>query len=236
MTTTATVTVQQVVFTRDAQRWHTLAEVLGLAAPFAPSPEWGEFDGDGVLAVHHSAAGADRVELNVLVRDLDAAEKALAGHDVAPGEMAGVGRMLTVRTRAGVELAVFAGARATAGEVAVQPIWFQDDIAEARAVLEALGMRAEIAADAGGWVQLRADGGGTVGLHSASGRSEGDGAGFGLSFEARGDLDALAARLRAAGFDASVVDEAYTRTIRIAEPAVTVNAAQTDLHGYHREA
>jgi len=235
MTTAATVTVQQVVFTREPGRWHSLAEVLGLAAPFPPSPEWGEFDGDGVLAVHHSASGDDRVDLNLLVSDLDPAEKSLAAHDVTRGEMAGVGPMLTVRTRARVELAVFARARATTGEVGVQPIWFQDDIAEARGILEALGLRAEITADAGGWVQLRADGGGTVGLHSASGRSEGDGAGLGLSFETRGDLDALAARLRQAGFDAAVVDEAYTRTIRIADPAVTINAAQTDLHGYRRQ-
>jgi hypothetical protein len=74
--------------------------------------------------------------------------------------------------------------------------------------------------------------GGIVMLHTGEPR-------IGLSFEARGDLDALASRLRDAGFEASVVDEAFARTIRIPDPdggdEVWINGVQDDLHGYHRE-
>lgn len=230
-------TVQQILYTDAPERWHALAATLGFVAPYPPAPEWGEFDGDGVLAVHHATAEfpAGGVDLTLLVADLDAAQRALEGRDVARGEMEGVGEMLTVRAASGLTVTVFTGARgAGSGDVAVQPIWFQDDVDEARGILEALGLRASILSDGGGWAELRAPGGGVVGVHSASGRSEGDGQGFGLSFEARGDLDALAARLRDAGFEASVIDEAYGRTVRIADPDVWINGAQTDLYGYHR--
>ncbi|MDT0157447.1 hypothetical protein Q9R19_07415 [Microbacterium sp. ARD32] len=231
-------TVQQNVFTDAPERWHALAEALGFTAPYPPSPEWGEFHGDGGLAVHHAMPELPpgTVELNVLVDDLDAAAAALVHRDVTRGDMEGVGEMLTVRAASGLVVTVFAGGRdAGVGDVGVQTIWFQDDIAEARGILEALGLRAGVVSDGGGWVEMRAPGGGSVGLHSASGRSESEGQGFGLSFQASGDLDALARRLREAGFQASVIDESYGRTIRIADPDVWINGVQTDLYGYHRE-
>lgn len=229
-------TVQQIVYTAHEHRWHALAAALGLTAPFPPEPGWAEFDGGGVLAVHgalpeHPDGTCD---LHLLVADLDAAEQALAGRDVERAPMPGVGDMLTVRAASGITLSVSAGARHTAGAVSMQPIWFQDDVDEAREILEALGLRADIVADRGGWVELLAPGGGTVGVHSASGRSEGTGAGIEMSLRAEGDLDALAARLTDAGFAASVVDEAYARTVRISDPDVCINGRQDDLHGYHR--
>ncbi|WP_460795082.1 VOC family protein [Microbacterium sp. GXF0217] len=150
--------------------------------------------------------------------------------------MDGVGEMLTVRSESGAAVTcscpeAVEQATGAAGDSAVQPIWFQEDLAEPRAILEALGLRAGLAADRGGWVELRAEGG-TVGLHTGAARN-------GLGFEARGDLDALAARLRDAGFDASVVDEAFARTIRIPDPdggdEIWINGVQEHLHGYHRE-
>ncbi|MFD5225752.1 hypothetical protein ACFWHT_09050 [Microbacterium sp. NPDC058342] len=232
--------VQQVVYTVHAERWHALAESLGLTAFYPPSPDWGEFGGDGVLAVHraddHRPVGA--VDLNLLVDDLDAAERALAAYSVTRGRMQMVGDHLTVRTRSGAEISVFPGAVAVTGEVTVQPIWFHEDIAEVRGILEALGMRAAVVADRGGWVEMRADAG-AVGVHSVTGRAEGHGPGVGLSFQTTGDLHALAARLMDAGFAASILDEAYGRSIRIPDPDggadVCVNDAPTDLYGYHRE-
>ena len=234
------ITVQQIVFTEQTERWHALAAAIGFVPPYPPSPEWAEFDGGGVLAVHRAGPEhpAGRVDLNLLVDDLDAAQAALNQYATTRSEMEGVGEMLTVRAASGLEIAVFEGARAAIGEVSVQPIWFQDDIPEARGILEALGMRATIAADSDGWLEMHADGGGSVGLHSVSGRAEGAGSSFGLSFLARGDLDALCARVNDAGFSASVVDEAWTRTIRVEDPdgglEIWISAVQDDLYGYRR--
>ena len=225
--------VQQILYTEHPERWWALAEALGFSAPFAPTPEWGEFHADGVLAVHRATGEhrPGRVDIHVLLKDLDAAASALSAFDVSRGTIDGVGEMLTVRAESAVVVTVSTGTGGVSGDIAVQPIRFQDDLAEPRAILQALGLRPGIAADRGGWVEMRADGG-AVGLHSGA-------PGIGLSFEARGDLDALAVRLRDAGFDASVVDEAFARTIRIPDPdggdEIWINGVQDDLHGYHRE-
>ena len=225
--------VQQILYTREPERWWALAGALGFAAPFAPSPAWGEFHADGVLAVHEvtDPHAPGQVDLHLLVEDLDAAASELSAFDVSRSTMDGVGEMLTVRASSGIAVTVSAGAVERTGEVSVQPIWFQDDLAEPRAMLTALGLRPVLAADRGGWVDLRGRAG-AVGLHTGT-------PGMGLSFEVRGDIDALAARLRDAGFDAAVIDEAYTRTVRIPDPdggaEIWVNGVQDDLHGYHRE-
>jgi hypothetical protein len=140
--------------------------------------------------------------------------------------------MVVVRAASGASISVSEGAvQRGVGGIAVQPGWFQQDLAEPRAILEALGFRAGIVADRGGFAEMVCDGG-IVMLHTGEPR-------IGLSFEARGDLDALASRLRDAGFEASVVDEAFARTIRIPDPdggdEVWINGVQDDLHGYHRE-
>lgn len=226
--------VQQIIYTERPERWWQLAETLGFVAPYPPTPEWGEFHADGVLAVHRATpehpVGA--VDIHLVVSDLDAAASVLSGFDAQPVIMEGVGEMLVVRTASGISVSVSEGAvQRGAGNIAVQPTWFQSDLAEPQAILEALGFRAGITADGGGWVEMLCDGG-AVGLHAGEPR-------IGLSFEARGDLDALASRLQDAGFAASVVDEAFARTIRIPDPdggdEVWINGVQDDLHGYHRE-
>lgn len=225
--------VQQILYTAHAERWWALAESLGFVAPFPPDAAWAEFHADGVLAVHGATAqhrpGA--VDIHLIVPSLADARRALAGFDAEQIVMEGVGEMLVVRAASGIAITVSEGAaQRGAGEIAVQPTWFQQDLAEPRAILEALGFRAGIAADAGGWVEMLCDGG-VIGLHSGEPR-------IGLSFEARGDLDALAARLVDAGFAAAVVDEAFARTIRLPDPdggdEVWINGVQDDLHGYHR--
>lgn len=225
--------VQQILYTEHPEPWWALAETLGFVAPFPPDPSWAEFHADGVLAVHRATdehrAGA--VDIHLIVPDLDAAASALRAFDVSPVAMEGVGDMLVVRAASGISVSVSEGAvQRGAGSIAVQPTWFQQDLTEPRAILEALGFRAGIAADGGGWIEMLCDGG-MIGLHAGEPR-------VGLSFEARGDLDAVAARLRDAGFAASVVDEAFARTIRIPDPdggdEVWINGVQDDLHGYSR--
>lgn len=228
-----TVTVQQILYTEQPERWWALAQTLGFTAPYPPAAEWGEFRADGVLAVHGATAEyrSGAVDLHVLVDDLDAAASALSSFEADRIEMKGVGEMLRVRTASGVAITVSAGAiAATSRDVAVQPIWFQEQLDEPRRILSALGLRPGIAADRGGWVEMLADGG-SIGLHEGEPR-------IGLSFEVRDDLNALASRLQDAGFTASVVDEAFVRTVRVADPdggeEVWINGVQDDLHGYHR--
>ena len=226
------VVVQQIVYTADPVRWWALAETLGFTAPFPPAPEWGEFHADGVLAVHHASAEhpAGTVDIHILVDDLDAAASALSDFAFERGIMEGVGELLTVRAASGIAISVSVGAAPVSERnISVQPIWFHAELTEPRRILEALGLKAGIVSDRGTWVELQADGG-SVGLHAGDPR-------IGLSFEARGDLDEVAARLRDAGFEASVVDEAFARTIRFAGPdgEIWINGAQDDLYGYHRE-
>ena len=225
--------VQQILYTEQPERWWALAEALGFVAPFPPDPAWAEFHADGVLAVHGATDEhpPGTTDIDLLVEDLGAAASALADFAAEAVTMDGVGEMLVVRAASGLAISVSEGAvQRGVGDIAVQPTWFQEDLAEPRAILEALGFRAGIASDGGGWVEMLCDGG-SVGLHAGGPR-------IGMSFEARGDLDALAARLRDAGFAASVVDEAFARTVRIAGLGgedVWINGVQDDLHGYHRE-
>lgn len=236
--------VQQIVYTEHPTDWWKLAETLGFVAPFPPSPGWSEFHSDGVLAVHgatseHRPAMTD---IHLIVADVGVAASSLSGFAATQVSMEGVGEILVVRAASGISISVSEGAvQGGAGDISVQPIWFQRDLAEPRAILEALGFRAGIAADRGGWVEMLSDGG-SVGLHVADPNVADPDAReprLGLSFEARGDLDALASRLQDAGFAASVVDEAFTRTVRVADPdggdEIWINGVQDDLHGYHRE-
>ncbi|HWK78798.1 hypothetical protein [Microbacterium sp.] len=226
--------VEQILYTEQPERWWALAQALGFVAPFPPTVEWGEFHADGVLAVHRSTPEqrADTVDIHLVVADLNDAAADLASFDVERTVMEGVGEMLVVRAASGISITVSEGAvEAGVGVIAVQPIWFQEDLSEPRAILEELGFRAGIASDRPGWVEMLGHGG-SIGLHAGKPR-------ISLSFEARGDLDALTSRLRDAGFEAAVVDEAFARTIRIPDldggEEIWINGVQEDLHGYHRE-
>lgn len=223
--------VQQIQYADDTAAWHGLAQVLGFAAPYPPTPGWAEFHGRGSFAVHAAseALPAGRVDLQLLVDDLDVAERALADFDVSRETMAGVGEILFVSC--GITVGVSEGSvPAREGAPLVQPIWFATDLDDPRRILEALGLRAFISADRGGWTELVSDAG-NVGLHHAGAPS------VGLSFVAD-DLDALAERLRAAGYDATVVDEAFGRTVRLPSPdggdEVWINEPQRDLYGYYQ--
>lgn len=206
-----------------------------MTPPYPPSPQWAEFDGDGTLAIHHATPEhpSGSVGIHLLVDDLDAAQSALSSFDVERATMEGIGDALTVRASSGVALTVSGGGRETrSADLAVQPIWFQPDLDQPSLILQALGLRPRTTSERGGWVELAADGGGLVGLHHA------DAPRIEVSFLAAGDLDALASRLREAGFDAAVIDEAYARTVRVPHPdgsdEVQINGVQHDLYGYRR--
>lgn len=230
-----TVTIQQILFATNTADWHRLAPALGLVAPYPPEPRWAEFHGEGRFAVHYATEDkpAGTVEIHLVVDDLDVAERALASFTVAREVIEDLGEHLIVRAASGIEVTIWSGAQPVhLGSLAVQPIWFQQELDEPRRILETLGLRPRIRSDSGGWVEFEADGGGLLALH------HGETPRVGLSFLESSDLDALAARLRSAGFEAAVIDESFGRTVRLPDPdggeELWINGRQEDLYGYER--
>lgn len=231
------ITVQPIRYTRHPVQWHRLAQALGFAPAFPPEQMWSEFDAGGILAIHAMTPGDDAEAhdgFHLLADDLDGVEASIttAGFDVQRTLLDDIGPMLTVTATSGAQITISGGGRPTRSEaLEVLPIWYQSDLAEPQRILEAIGLRPRIAADSGSWVDFTADQGGLAALHRAEHvRFE-----LGLSFS--GDLDALAERLTQAGFVASVVDEAYNRTLLVKTPdgdQLWVNGPRDDLYGYTR--
>lgn len=231
------ITVQPIRYTSQAAGWHRLAQALGFTPAFPPHQLWSEFDGDGILAIHHVEPGsADDATcgFHLLADDLDAVADRLAtaGVEVERRQLADIGPMLVVPAGSQAFLTISEGKRAArSGPVTVQPIWYAAELHGPQQVLDAIGLRPRLVADSGVWLDFTADGGGLAALHrDPSPRIE-------LSLEYGDDLEALVERLDAAGFSAAVVDEAYNRTVRVATPDgddLWVNGARDDLYGYTR--
>lgn len=120
----------------------------------------------------------------------------------------------------------------------VTPIRFTNDVAAMRRFLEALGLQAHVTSDSGVWLDMRGRGG-AVQAHDAtrtdSPRRAGETA---LAFEADEPLEAVLARLLAAGFsDAHILDEQFGRSLRTTDPDgldVFVAEPMSDFYGYTR--
>lgn len=230
------ITVQPIRYTSTPQEWHRLAGALGLTSTVPARESWAEFDGDGILAVHLVGSGSDddaTTELHLLTDDLRAVESAATsvGATAEGRVLDDIGELLTISLDE-VRLTVSAGARSTAGPVSVNPIWYAEDLRPYERLFRALGLRPRIASDTGTWIDFHADGGGLVALHRGEPRLE-------LAFELASGLETVGDRVRAAGFAAEIVDEAYNRTLRVAGPGgldLWVNGAQEDLYGFHRPA
>lgn len=229
-------TVQAIQYTSHPERWHALAEALGFHAHMPPQRVWSEFDADGILAIHAASAEDavdDTTELHLLVDDLDATERALAAAGVATDRtlLDDIGPLLTATSGSGVRVSASTAPRATAGDIVVQPIWYDTDVAHVRPVLEAFGLTETVASDAGTWIEFRAPGGGSIAFHQA------DTPGVVLALSTSGDLDALAERLAGSGIEADVHDEAYNRTALVTTPEgwrLWINGPYEDMYGYHR--
>jgi len=106
----------------------------------------------------------------------------------------------------------------------VRPVHFVPDVDEAARFYQALGLELQTRARTGGWIELRA-GGGELGLHDAAGAADGAGrTGVLFSFVAEEPLEAIAARLRAAGFppEGEAVDQEWGRSLFVRAPDGTV--------------
>jgi catechol 2,3-dioxygenase-like lactoylglutathione lyase family enzyme len=102
----------------------------------------------------------------------------------------------------------------------VRPIHFVPDVEEARRFYETLGLAVQARARTGGWIELRADGG-ELAVHDAAAADDGEGrAGVLFSLVAEEPLEAVAARLRAAGFppEGDAVDREWGRSLLVRAP------------------
>ncbi|SDD39010.1 VOC family protein [Glycomyces harbinensis] len=95
------------------------------------------------------------------------------------------------------------------------PIRYSADVEATTRFFTALGLDVDAVSRPGSWVELAADAG-TVAVHRAAPGDEGR---CELAFEADEPLEAVAERLRAAGFDPGpVIDESHGRSIRVQDP------------------
>lgn len=206
-------------------------------------------------------------DLAFLASDLPAAETRLRQADLAVRPLdIGFGPMLVVRAADGLTFTVgelsdspdtrsgtaptgtgtpadvsAAGVPGAPGGISVLPLWMTSDMTGAVAALLAVGLRERMASDNGAWVDLSAGAaGGLVAAHLLEvGADPSPRPYVTLSFEFDGDPELLAEHLQRNGFDASVLDENYSRVVILPDPddpdqQIWLNQAQQDLYGYQR--
>jgi hypothetical protein len=106
----------------------------------------------------------------------------------------------------------------------VRPIHFVPDVAEAVRFYEALGLISDVRSRSGHWIELAASGG-ELCLHDAAIAADGFGrTGVALNFVAEEPLEAVEARLRAAGFppEGTIVDQEWGRSLLVPGPDGTL--------------
>ncbi|KQX63692.1 VOC family protein [Angustibacter sp. Root456] len=121
-------------------------------------------------------------------------------------------------------------------DVTLRPVRFTADVRGGQQFAQLLGLASRVESGRGGWVDLVAGGGGMLALHDATTSASRQPSGRTTLSAECDDADALAERLRFAGFDdATVYDEAYGRVLVVTDPngaQVAVDQRASDLHGY----
>lgn len=228
-------------FTRDLSAHRAYLEVLG-ATRVTTAPGWEVYAlGSGRLALH--AASDDQPPGDVLgweTPDLTAwAEQArAAGLQLEVGET-DHGIAATVTAPDGITFTVDPAAEAeqpapSDTALSVLPIWYttSEEVEGARQVVRGLGAIQRVTADSDVWTDFACPAGGLVAVHASDGEP-----GVELGFEFDGDIETLIPRLEAAGIEAVLIDETYSRTLQIPDPdregrMLWINEKQQDLYGY----
>ncbi|GAC1384022.1 MAG: hypothetical protein NVSMB43_24540 [Pseudarthrobacter sp.] len=219
--------VRPVHFTSRPDKWEELLVALGLVKTVDQGP-WREFDaGAGRLALHATAEGQDgdgTTALGVEVGDLAefarrtgvAAEE--AGKTTAELVTADHGESCRITCADGFTFLADKAAN-SANHADADPaltvvgVWFTADPGAATMTLQDIGARFRPVPDADETADFTAKNGGVLMVRPASG-----GPRSGLGFEYDGDLATLRARLTAASLAVSETEEAFGRTLHVANP------------------
>ena len=224
--------VRPIHFTSRPEPWESLLTALGMVKT-ADHGSWREFDaGAGRLALHVAEAGAPddgTTAFGVEVGDLEefARRTNLASEDTGatPAELvqADHGGSCRITGKDGFSFLADPATRAQDGTWATSPdadpalavvgVWFTEDAANAAKSLRDIGARFRPSPDADETADFTTKNGGVLMVRPASGPPR-----SGLGFEYDGDLDALRDRLTAAGQEVLVTEEAFGRTLHLANP------------------
>jgi len=230
--------VRPIHYTSRMDQWEGLLSALGMVRT-VDDGDWQEFDaGSGRLALHRVAAGAagadagagagivldGKTDFGVEVGDLAefARRTNLAGAEdgSTPAELVSARHGDTCRITGEDGFGFFADKAAHGAQcadadpaLAVVEVWFTPDAAAAAQTLRNMGARLRPAPDDDETADFTAKNGGVLMVRPASGAAR-----TGLGFEYTGDLAALRDRLAAAGHQVSLTEEAFGRTLHVANP------------------
>ena len=219
--------VRPLHFTSRPGPWETLLTALGMAIT-ENDAGWQVFDaGSGRLALHTVAAGATEdgttalaVEVGDLAEFARRTNLAAAEDGATPAELvtADHGEACRITGPDGFSFLAdkashFAQCADADPALAVAGVWFTEDPTAAARTLQQLGARPRPVPDQDDTADFSAKNGGVLMVRPASGPAR-----AGLGFEYDGALEPLRERLASAGVQVSLTEEAFGRTLHVANP------------------
>ncbi|PTT69534.1 hypothetical protein [Arthrobacter sp. HMWF013] len=231
--------VRPIHFTSRPDAWEELLTALGMAKTVDEGP-WREFDaGAGRLALHQAEAGAaddGMTALGVEVRDLAEFARrtnlAVAESETTTADLitADHGESCRVTGKDGFSFLADKGAHGAVcaeadAALTVVGVWFTADPGAAAVTLQDIGARFRPVPDADEPADFTAKNGGVLMVRPASGSPR-----SGLGFEYDGDLRTVRDRLTAAGIAVSETEEAFARTLHVANPDAAERSGSSGAH------
>jgi hypothetical protein len=219
--------VRPIHFTSRLDQWERLLTGLGLVKT-VDDGSWKELDaGSGRLALHAAEAGSPEdgttafgVEVGDLAEFARRTNEAGVETGTAPAELVQADHGDSCRITGEDGFTFFAdkaahGANCADADpaLAVVEVWFTPDAASAAQTLRNMGARLRPVPDDDETADFTAKNGGVLMVRPGTGPAR-----SGLGFEYTGDLDALKDRLAAAGHQVSMTEEAFGRSLHVANP------------------
>ena len=225
--------VRPLHFTSRMDSWDRLLTALGMVRTEGEAG-WQVFDaGSGRLALHAVPEGAENGSTALAVEVGDLAEfarrtnLAAEADGAAPAELVTADHGESCRITAPDGFSFLADKAAHAARcadadpaLAVVALWFTEDPASASRTLHQVGARPRPVPDQDDTADFTAKNGGVLMVRPASGTPR-----SGLGFEYDGGLEPLRERLASAGIQAGITEEAFARTLHVANPDAGAGAA-----------